>query len=135
MYSGDSATPATTSARCLPLISADSRAPGLRPCAIANDSDTQAGSAPSGSARPGDIEASSAWPLRSVIRFMRSGWRRSMPISWPTIGSDEPAISTRTTCSVVVCTSATPLTLRSVSASASGARLTPANTSAKRPWA
>jgi len=135
MYSGDSATPATTSARCLPLINADSRAPGFKPCATANDSDTQAGSAPSGSARPGDIEASSAWPLRSVMRFMRSGWPRSMPISWPTIGSVEPAISTRTVFSVVVCTSATPGTSRKVSTSASGARFTPANTSAKRPSA
>ena len=108
MYSGDSATPAITSVRRLPLTSADSRAPGFRPRAMANDSETQTGSAPSGPTRPGDIDASSAWPLRSVSRFMRGGRRRSMPISWPTIGSVTPSISTRTSFSVVVCTSATP---------------------------
>ena len=60
MYSGDSAMPAITSVRRLPLISADSRAPGFRPRAMAKDSETQTGSAPSGRARPGDIDASSA---------------------------------------------------------------------------
>jgi len=48
-------------------------------------------------------------------------------------GSLEPSTSTRTNCSSVVCTSATPGTWRNVSASAFGARRMPANTSAKRP--
>ena len=134
MYSGDNAMPATTSVRRLPFSWAVRRAPGFRPCAIANASETQASMLPSpcvAAAAP----ASSGRPLRTVTRFMRCGWRQSTPISWPTIGSLVPSSSTRTTISTVVCTSATPGNSRNACATVSGARLTVANTSAKRPWA
>jgi hypothetical protein len=132
-YSGDNATPATTRARSLPLMTASSRSPCARPRACAKASETHAGSAPSASARPGDIDASSARPLRSVSRFSAWGRRRSRPMSWPAIGSDRPGICTRTRTSTVACACATPGRAWITGSSVRGARFIEANTSAKRP--
>ena len=132
-YSGDNATPRTTRSRWRPLITACRRAPGFSAWASAKASETQAGMAPSGCVRPGDMEASSAMPLRSTMRFSSRGRRGSMPINWPISGSDRPSMRSLTGRSTVACTRATPGTACSTGSSDNGARRTEAKTSAKRP--
>jgi len=134
MNSGDSAVPTMRSCRCLPLTRAVSSSPGRSPRTLAKPSDTRASMAPSPRAVP-EPAGARARPLPTVTWFMRGGWCRSTPMSWPRMGSATPAISTRTTCSTVTCTSATPGTPRKTSASASGARLTVTKASAKWPRA
>ncbi len=127
--SGDSAVPTTRSVRWRPLTSAVSVEPGARPRFSAKPCDTSTSRLPSPRRAPSSDD--SARPLASVTRFSECGRRASMPISWPMMGSATPSICTRTICSTLACTSATPGSAASCAASASGARLTLANRSAK----
>ena len=76
MYSGDSAVPVMRRVRRLPLISADTEAPGLRPCASAKDTVTTVSSCP-----PLRVPASGQRPLRNCTWLSRCGRRASRPIS------------------------------------------------------
>jgi len=135
-YSGDSAMPTISSSRRLPLTMAASRLPGSSPRAVAKASETSASSAsldPGAEppATPAAPTSTSARPERSTTWLSRGGCSGSSPISWPITASAGSSVSMRTPCSMLTCTSATPGIWRSPSTSASGARRTEANTSAK----
>ena len=128
MYSGDSTVPVMRRRRSLPLTSAVTWEPGVSLWACAKTSVTAASSSP-----PARVPGSGRRPERSDTRFRRCGWRVSSPISWPITGSVLSGTVTRAPASTVVWTSTTPGSSASRRACASGARLTLAKTSAKRP--
>jgi hypothetical protein len=121
MKSGDNAMPVTEMVRRAPLMSTLTDEPAMSPFALANTSLTTASPGPVGSR-----------PLRRYIRFSTGSPTRGKETSKMDAGSETPSTSAVATFSIRPSAASTP-SISAISASRDrGARVTVANTSAKR---